>query len=724
MSTFFNFNLINRDMRQSLDRVANQPLVVRGADYYRENIGKVQTVEAFLDDYRLYSYAMEAHGLEDMIYARAFMQRVLESDLTDRDSFANKLTDERYREFAAAFQFGPNGTPAVRFDVQTDYQEDLIIGLYSEQIVTKNDAVRADTTYFLDTIDSIRDVDQFLRNGRLVDYALKAAGIDTQYYSAATIRQVLTSDLSDPQSFANASGSSAYVTLASRFSFQPDGTVAPDMMAQSAEQKTALTESYVFFAAGRSTPLAAEWNTQNFVQKAQEITSVSELLGDTRLYQYLTTTFQLPPSLSLRSELTSALRSDLSDPESFANQPGNEVYRRIAGFFNFDTDGNAVAGTMIDEPRLSELTAIYNAVHDLADRNRDASRTATFQAAIDLVVNVDGLMRNSLVYNFVLTAVGLDPAQESKTRIKQMLISDLNDPNSAANRSGDARYKLLAAAFNFDSAGNVTYARVAQSDAEITTMATAYLSTFEARGQTSEEAQARSQYYKEAIGRVTQGAQLLADPMLIGYALDSFGLSVPAEPRNFLQQLFSSDLSDPDSFANTLVDKRFAQLVASYNFAPDGSILLQPDNAIQSKRSIMNTTELYLRQTLEKQAGEENAGVRLALYFQRKAPEMMSYFDILADPALQEVVFTALGIPKEMAQSDIDRQVAFLRTRFELDEFKDPEQLNRFLVRFAGLYDLDNDTTPSLVTALFSNSGQAGISVDTLATLAQLRFRP
>jgi hypothetical protein len=201
-------------------------------------------------------------------------------------------------------------------------------------------------------------------------------------------------------------------------------------------------------------------------------------------------------------------------------------------------------------------------------------------------------------------------------------------------------------------------------------------------------------------------------------------LSVPAEPRNFLQQLFSSDLSDPDSFANTLVDKRFAQLVASYNFAPDGSILLQPDNAIQSKRSIMNTTELYLRQTLEKQAGEENAGVRLALYFQRKAPEMMSYFDILADPALQEVVFTALGIPKEMAQSDIDRQVAFLRTRFELDEFKDPEQLNRFLVRFAGLYDLDNDTTPSLVTALFSNSGQAGISVDTLATLAQLRFRP
>ena len=41
-------------------------------------------VDEFLDDYRLYTYAVKAYGLEDMGYAKAFMRKVLESDLTDK----------------------------------------------------------------------------------------------------------------------------------------------------------------------------------------------------------------------------------------------------------------------------------------------------------------------------------------------------------------------------------------------------------------------------------------------------------------------------------------------------------------------------------------------------------------------------------------------------------------------------------------------------------------
>ena len=66
VSTFLSYNLINRDLRSNLERVASSNQVAREAQYYKDNIGKVKTVDEFVDNYRLYSYSMKAHGLEDM----------------------------------------------------------------------------------------------------------------------------------------------------------------------------------------------------------------------------------------------------------------------------------------------------------------------------------------------------------------------------------------------------------------------------------------------------------------------------------------------------------------------------------------------------------------------------------------------------------------------------------------------------------------------------------
>jgi hypothetical protein len=50
---------------------------------------------------------VEAFGLGDMAYAKAFMRKVLAGGVKDSDSFANKLTDPRYRELAARSIFRP-----------------------------------------------------------------------------------------------------------------------------------------------------------------------------------------------------------------------------------------------------------------------------------------------------------------------------------------------------------------------------------------------------------------------------------------------------------------------------------------------------------------------------------------------------------------------------------------------------------------------------------------
>jgi hypothetical protein len=126
---------------------------------------------------------------------------------------------------------------------------------------------------------------------------------------------------------------------------------------------------------------------------------------------------------------------------------------------------------------------------------------------------------------------------------------------------------------------------------------------------------------------------------------------------------------------------------------------------------------------LEEDAGEDNTGVRLALYFQRTAPEVTSVYSILADTALYDVVRTALGIPAEIAASDIDKQADMLKSRLDLDDFKDPVKLNEFMQRFTALWELDNPSFGSSDSSLLLGSSSGfGISTDLLISINTLKL--
>src|SRR5882757_6531289 len=97
LSTIADYQRISKDMVRSLSITAKKPDVSRETAYYLANIGKVTTVDDFLKDYRLYSYAMKAYGLSDMTYAKAFMRKVLTEGTSSSTSFANKLSDPATR---------------------------------------------------------------------------------------------------------------------------------------------------------------------------------------------------------------------------------------------------------------------------------------------------------------------------------------------------------------------------------------------------------------------------------------------------------------------------------------------------------------------------------------------------------------------------------------------------------------------------------------------------
>ncbi len=198
VSTFLSYDLIARDMTKSLNRVASEGQTKRETDYFNANISKVTTVDGFMGDYRLYSYAMKAFGLDDMTYAKAFMKKVLSSDLTDPQSFANRLSDQKYRDFANAFQFGKSTAAA-----QTSAQKDSTVQAYKDQIAQEEAAVTTDTAYYKQAIGSVKTVDGFMNNSKLYSYAMQSVGLDPDTYSRDFIKKVLTSDVNDSNSYVN-----------------------------------------------------------------------------------------------------------------------------------------------------------------------------------------------------------------------------------------------------------------------------------------------------------------------------------------------------------------------------------------------------------------------------------------------------------------------------------------------------------------------------------------
>lgn len=91
------------EMQKAL--VARDPQVARDSEHVRKNLAGLDSAEELVSDFRLLRTALSAFGLEADQGNHYFIRKVLESDLGDPKSLANRLGDKRYRAFAEAFGF-------------------------------------------------------------------------------------------------------------------------------------------------------------------------------------------------------------------------------------------------------------------------------------------------------------------------------------------------------------------------------------------------------------------------------------------------------------------------------------------------------------------------------------------------------------------------------------------------------------------------------------------
>lgn len=98
------WRVLQRVESRQIEAVAKDPVVQRATTYVRENLTAETSVDDLVGDYKMLKVALGAFGLEDDIANKAFIRKVLESDLGDSSSMVNRLSDKRYQRLAKEFQ--------------------------------------------------------------------------------------------------------------------------------------------------------------------------------------------------------------------------------------------------------------------------------------------------------------------------------------------------------------------------------------------------------------------------------------------------------------------------------------------------------------------------------------------------------------------------------------------------------------------------------------------
>nr|WP_245396531.1 DUF1217 domain-containing protein [Jiella sonneratiae] len=696
-------------------RVLAGQAIAANANYFMDKIGSVKTVDQFLSDSKLFTVALEAAGIDASVASESFIREVLTGTKADEMS---KKGDDRYLLLAAMLPFGEDGR-APSDGLQSSSEANSTAYLYYKQkgLEASPQAAALQASYYEAEIGNVTSADDLIENPRLYEVALTSVGLDPTVESSAFVWNVLTSDLSDPTSVVNAMSESTttdktrkeqYLQLAKMFQFQTDGSLASGTSAQTAANVTALTDSYLEHygdAASSDDRLSASLYAANI----QNVTSVTDFLANSTVYDYALKAVGLDPDTESKSTIMRVLRSDPSDPTSYAAKLGDDRYIRLAAAFNFGSDGKVtdvrrVQTETAQGDTIDRYLAQFDDDEDKATVTTVVQDSQAFKSAMDSVSTIDEFLADSTTFTYAMKAIGFNPDTQDADTIRKVLTSDLSDPDSFANKLGIDAYKTLAAAFDVDAYGNMTLATDANGESSLVNT---YFSKVLGSSNTElVDAAKEILAYNVAVPEIATMDDLLSNSDLVDFALKAFDLDGEKLSTADIRAILTSDLSDPDSVAAKYDDDRYLEFAAAFNFDTDGTIE-RDVTKVQTVSDMLSTQDLYLRQRMEEEAGDENNGVRLALYFKRTAADITNVYQFLADDALLEFVKTTLGLPDEFSSSDIDVQARNLTKKIDVDQLSDSKYVERMINRFLAMYDIANDTSSSTNPALTILSGTA-----------------
>ncbi len=226
----------------------------------------------------------------------------------------------------------------------------------------------------------------------------------------------------------------------------------------------------------------------------------------------------------------------------------------------------------------------------------------------------------------------------------------------------------------------------------------------------------QTNYFLANIGKVTSATQLVQNSRLYNYVMTAFGLNDELNARALITKVLEGG-TGTRSFAASLNDPRYLALAEAFDFKTNGAA------TTKSQTTQQTTVSNYYEQMVENNAGQQNQGAQMALYFKRMAPQISSVYNILGDKTLLKVVETAFNLPSTLSLEGIDTQANEIGQLLNVSKLQNPTYLQKFIERFTASYDAQNpmggNSSPLTVAMLVS---QPGISQNLLLSLANLKL--
>ncbi len=279
----------------------------------------------------------------------------------------------------------------------------------------------------------------------------------------------------------------------------------------------------------------AKRETEGFVEKLNDIRSVDDLLANRNVLSVVLGAFGLQDDIGNTGLLRKVLEADPSDSNSLPNRLPDSRYLDLATAFNFGGEGGA---------QLDSLIRVSPVVQQLADYD-------------DVDVFLAGeKSQDRAVFRETMAHFEIEKYANNKFFLKTVLESDLDDPNSFANRQTDPNLLRFAQAFDLKGKSTVPPA----GEATLYSFADAI---------------------RDEVPNLLSADDLLERPAALSQALDLFGIEgldlspvedsatgelVDSADLIFLRDVLNSDLDDENSVANQAEDKRFAALAGAFEF--------------------------------------------------------------------------------------------------------------------------------------------------------------
>ena len=376
-----------RDAQQGLFQ--NSAVVSRETKAFAEKIERVETSDQLMADRAVLKVALGAFGLSEDINNRAFIKKILDSDLSDTKSLANRLADKRYLAFAQAFNFASPDGPRLPDAAAPGELSERMAGLSS--------------------------ADDLLADRSLLRASLAQFGLEDNIANTYFLKQVLVSDLSDPSSFANRMPDKRLVDFARAFDFFTKDTEK----SQNLSRLDGLVDT--FSGRLRSVDSAAK-----LLQEPAMLTEALDIFG---LDNIFTSDF-----------LTDVLNSDLNDPASFANSLTDKRFAAFSAAFNFAT------------PALDALkNPVLDLSGDPVMKKGTLETFISAVASSDMPETPDELLSDATLRGATFGLLAIPDTVSNRGLAKRILESDPGVPTSLVNVFPDNRYQSLAAFFDFRS---------------------------------------------------------------------------------------------------------------------------------------------------------------------------------------------------------------------------------------------------------------------------------